>query len=186
MTLMIRIGLISLDSFAHDFISAIFIVKFYVWLPNMPYALDKSNNGRFKREHVESSSITNHIHPLPQYIWPPNFAVWWSSNHMVFWDHITRQNHYIPNTTVPRTTKLLRIVLYLDGFLAIKLHEDMFLRFSKIMWETKTNNLYRQCLWQPNLARWWLILSASYLTSQIAFKACGLARSYDKLSVYLH
>ena len=141
---MICITLISLHSLANAFINAVFIVKFYVWVPNMPCALDKRNNGRFKREHVESSSITNHIHPLPQYIWPLNFAMWWPSNHMVFWDHIT------------------------------------------IMWETKSNSLYCQCLWQPNLAKWWLILSASYLRSQIAFKACGLLRSHDKLRVYLH
>ena len=46
----------------------------------------------------------------------------------------------------------------------------MFLWFSKIMWETKTNNLFHQCLWQPNLTKWWLILSPSYLLRHVVLQ----------------
>ena len=32
-------------------------------------------------------------------------------------DHVTNENHYISTTTVPMTTKLGRMVIYLDGLL---------------------------------------------------------------------
>ena len=40
--------------------------------------LEKNSNGGLKRDHLEFSfSANKNISPLPQYLWPPNLAVWW-------------------------------------------------------------------------------------------------------------
>ena len=40
---------------------------------------------------------------------------------MVFQGHVTHENHYISNTTVPMATKLAWMVTYLKQFSPIKL-----------------------------------------------------------------
>ena len=38
---------------------------------------------------------------------------------MVFWNHVTNENHYIPNTRVPMTTRLGRMVTLTGSYLMI-------------------------------------------------------------------
>ena len=48
--------------------------------------------------------------------WTLVHKVIWSINHMVLWDHMATQNHYISTTTMPITTKLASCRLVIKGF----------------------------------------------------------------------
>ena len=55
-------------------------------------------------------------------------------NHMVLQDHVTNENQYmyIYTTTVPMTTKLDRVVTYLEELLRIKSEDPLIMRSYKI------------------------------------------------------
>ena len=72
----------------------------------MACALEINSNGGSKRGHVESCPLTTkNISPLPQCLWPPNFASWWlptrdshpkKHNTLIRWScEITRQTKTI-------------------------------------------------------------------------------------------
>ena len=72
-------------------------------------------------------------------------------------------NHYISPTAIPMATKLGRVVSYYEGLLPIKSHNPLITKSCKIKWQTKTiTSSMPQCLWPPNLARWWLSLKVFY------------------------
>ena len=43
-----------------------------------------------------------------------------------------------------------------------------------------------QCLWWPNLRRWWLTLTTSYQSNHMMLWVCGLARSCDNITSFHH
>ena len=43
-----------------------------------------------------------------------------NTDHVVFQSHVTNKSHYISTIRVPMTTKLDRMISYLDGLLHIK------------------------------------------------------------------
>ena len=125
------------------------------------------------REHVKSSSSTSKtiISPLPQRLWlltrqdgellweATTYKVTWPRDRVVFGDHVTKQNHYIPTTTLPMVTKLDRVVHYLEALLS-KIWRDSWITWSsKITWQTKIIiSSIPQGLGSPALAGWWLAL----------------------------
>ena len=86
--------------------------------------------------------------PLPHYghqIWQgghiqwgaPNDKVTWPFDHVVLWDHVTNQKHF-STTTVPKATKLGKMINYLDGLLHIKSDDPLIAWSFKIMWQIET------------------------------------------------
>ena len=70
-------------------------------------------------------------------------------------DHLTNWKHYISTARVPTTSKLGRMVNYLDGLLDQKSHDPL------IMWSCRVNTSpLPQYLWPQNFARWSLTLAA--------------------------
>ena len=112
----------------------------------------------------------------------------WLSDHVVLQDQVTSLKHHIFTAAVAMATKVGKIVIYLEGLLATKLHISRVTWSCKIMWQTRSIiSPLQQCLWPTNLARWWLTLRGSNLYSHMSFKPRGLARSRDKLNrLYLH
>ena len=85
--------------------------------------------------------------------WAPPHKVIWPFGHVVLYDHVTNQSHYIFTTTVSIATKLGRMVTQLDGLLLIKLHDSLITWSYRIMWQTKNIiSPLLQCLRPPNLA----------------------------------
>ena len=79
-------------------------------------------------------------------------------------DHVTNLKNYISLTRVLLATKHGRMVIYLDWFLPINLHEPLTAWPSKIMWHDKTIiSKLPQCLWSPNFVASWITSRVSYL-----------------------
>ena len=65
---------------------------------------------------------------------------------------------------VSMATKLARMVIYLDRLLIIKSYKTLIMWYCKVPWQTKTIIfVLEECLWQSNLAEWWLPLMGFYL-----------------------
>ena len=108
------------------------------------------------REHEESSSSTTKtiISSLPQRLWlltrqngellwgATTYKVTWPRDRVVFGDHGTKQNHYVPTTTLPMVTKLDRVVPYLEALLSKIWHDSWITWSSKITWQIKTLYLH--------------------------------------------
>ena len=103
---------------------------------------------------------------------------WQHFDHVVLWDHMTNQNHYIFTTTAPMATKLGRMVTNLEQLLAILLLYPLVTWSCKITWQTKNISPLKQCLRPPNLARCWRTFRGSY-------PSCGLARSCNIISTIM-
>ena len=63
----------------------------------------------------------------------PTHKFTWPLFHVVLQDHMTNENHYISTARVPMTTKLVRMVNYLDGLLPLKSHHPLIMWSCKIM-----------------------------------------------------
>ena len=61
-------------------------------------------------------------------------------------------------------TNLARMMIHFDRLLIIKSYKTLIKWSCKVRWQTKSiTSLLQECLWQPNLAEWWLPLMGSYL-----------------------
>ena len=135
------------------------------------------------------------ISPLPQYLWPPNLAAsWWLAMrgfhlycYSTLWSRGCARSrdkliHYISNTTISMATKLGRMVTYFDYLLLIKSNDHIITRFCETTWQTKNMvSPIPQCLWQQNMARWWLTSSDFYPQSHMTIPSRGVVKSRDKL-----
>ena len=105
---------------------------------DMSCALGTNSNIGFMQGHLKSyfSTTRNVIFPLPQCLRPPNLAcvdlLWGASTHKITWSfdhvflqgHVTNKKHYNSTTTVPKATKLCRMVTYLERLQPIKSHDS--------------------------------------------------------------
>ena len=96
--------------------------------------------------------------------WVPTYKVTSPFHYVVLRDYVKNYNHYISTTTASMATKLPRMVMYLDRLLIITSSKALIMWYCKFTWQTKTIiSLLEECLWQPNLAKWWLPLMGFYL-----------------------
>ena len=95
--------------------------------------------------------------------WQDGYLLWWAPAHkvtgpfdcVVSQDHVIYKNH-ISTYTVPMTTKLGKMITYLQGLLPIKSHEALIVWSCKITWQTKTTiSPLPQNLMPTNFAGWW-------------------------------
>ena len=77
----------------------------------------------------------------------PALKVTWPFDHVVLGDHVRNWNHYISTTTMPMTTRVGRVVTYLEWLLPVMSHDHMITWSNKITWQTKIIiYLLPQCL----------------------------------------
>ena len=106
------------------------------------------------------------ISSLSQCTWPTNLAGWWltrrssfplSHSHLVLRDHETNQNYYISVITMPKASKLSRMVTYLEELSPIKSYDHLVTWSCETTWQTKSIiSPLPHCLLPPNVVGWWL------------------------------
>ena len=112
----------------------------------------------------------------------------WSFDHVVFWDQVTNLNYYISISRMPLTTKLSKMLDYIELLPPIESHKPSMMWSCKITWQTRSIiSPLPQCLWPPNLVGWWLTLRFSYTWSQKTLSTRAFKKLCDKLKpLYLH
>ena len=63
--------------------------------------------------------------------------VQWPYNHVVLWDHVTNEKHFISTTKMLMATIRGRMMTYLEWLLPIKSHDHIVMWSCKITWQTK-------------------------------------------------
>ena len=95
-----------------------------------------------------------YLHYLSVYdyrTWKNGDSLWETLTHKVtcknvfLQEHVTNWKQYISSTTVPMSTKLVRLVTYLERLQPIYLLDPLVMWFWKIKWQTKTNNTQYHC-----------------------------------------
>ena len=70
--------------------------------------------------------------------WAPIHKVAWPFYHVALQDHVTSQSHYFFTTTVPMTTRLSRVVTYLERLHTEMSNNALIMWSCKVTWKTKT------------------------------------------------
>ena len=112
----------------------------------------KDRKGIDKSVREENSKLENHASLR-------NIVCTENSNVMELWQR-RRYNFFFWD--FPMAIKRGRMIFYLEEFLIIKLYHPLIRWSSKITWQAKAIiSPLAQCLWPPNLLRWWYTLSGS-------------------------